>query len=147
MNYQILFSSLLTDDNIIQLGKKDFMMNLIPLQPKQESTRLQEKEANVFGVLKDRLAHSGIHDQQILVKLEKFFKQKKGINLKKFRIRVDFYLDRDCQVPLIVPHMSNPCDEIKDTGNLRCISSLSPQLFSLTQIKLSNVFIARRNKV
>ena len=37
--------------------------------------------------------------------------------------------------------------EIKDTGHLRCISSLSPQLFSLTQIKLSNVFIARRNKV
>merc|ERR1712098_747021 len=27
--------------------------------------------------------------------------------------------DIDCQVPLIVPHMSNTCDEIKDTGNIQ----------------------------
>ena len=111
--YPIVISVL--GDNIIQLGKKDTMLNLIPLQPKQESTRLQEKEANVFGVLKDRLAHCGINDQQTLVKLEKFFKQKKGINLKKFRIRVDFYLDKDFQIPLI----ADTCDEIKDTGNIQ----------------------------
>ena len=107
------------EDNIIHLGKKSEMMNLIPLQPKQKSRATGGLEANIEDVLTHRLNSFGFNDQETLENIESFYYKKKGgkkgrdkngVNIKKFRMRVDFFLGGN-------PVITEFSDEIKDTGN------------------------------
>jgi len=107
------------EDNIIHLGKKSEMMNLIPLQPKQKSRAMGGLEANIEDVLTHRLHSFGSNDQDTLENIESFYYKKKGgkkgrdkngVNIKKYRMRVDFFLDGNQPI-------TEYSDEIKDTGN------------------------------
>ena len=104
----------LTEDNQIILGKKTNMLNLITLQPKTQKPN--GPEATLQGVLRDRLGH---HSLDTIAKVEKFFvnknKIKNAINLKKYRLQVDFFLDADLTLHL----GGDVTGDIKDTGNKR----------------------------
>ena len=98
--------------------KKDLNeMNLIPLQPKQKS-RAKSDEANITDVLLNRL---GAEKQGFLDDLMSFYsnskKGKNAINLKNFRLRVQFF-DYDMisrsTGSLLWYDISK---DIKDTGN------------------------------
>lgn len=76
-------------NNTIILGRKRGELNLILLQPKQKS-RAQEAEATVTKVLMDRLQ---VEDEKQLTEYEKLFKGKNSKNLKRLRLKVDFYTE------------------------------------------------------
>ena len=107
------------EDNIIHLGKDSTKLNLIPLQPKQQSRAQKGREANIQDVLVHRLNLFGSNDIETLENIESFYYKKKGskkgrdkngVNIKKFRMRVDFFIDGK-------PTIREFSDEIKDTGN------------------------------
>eukprot|EP00090_Calanus_glacialis_P045778 TRINITY_DN8715_c0_g1_i1.p1 TRINITY_DN8715_c0_g1~~TRINITY_DN8715_c0_g1_i1.p1 ORF type:complete len:716 (-),score=145.66 TRINITY_DN8715_c0_g1_i1:91-2238(-) len=87
--------------NSIVLGRKKDELNLILLQPKQQA-RAKPTEATVTKVLADRLQ---INNKEKLELYEQYFKKKFAKNLKRVRLRVDFY---------------------KENGD-HCGSSISPQ--------------------
>jgi len=74
--------------NSVVLGKKREQLNLILLQPKQQA-RAKANEATITKVLADRL---GLYVGQEKVELhENFFKKEHARNLKRIRLKVDFY--------------------------------------------------------
>jgi len=74
--------------NSVVLGKKREQLNLILLQPKQQA-RAKANEATITKVLADRL---GPYVGQEKVELhENFFKKEHARNLKRIRLKVDFY--------------------------------------------------------
>jgi len=75
--------------NRITLGRKRGQLNLILLQPKQKS-RAQEAEASVTKVLNDRLG--GTEDTP-MENYEKLFKGKNVKNLKRLRLKIDFFTE------------------------------------------------------
>eukprot|EP00091_Calanus_sinicus_P004486 TRINITY_DN1480_c0_g1_i1.p1 TRINITY_DN1480_c0_g1~~TRINITY_DN1480_c0_g1_i1.p1 ORF type:complete len:742 (-),score=173.71 TRINITY_DN1480_c0_g1_i1:89-2128(-) len=95
--------ALVTDvkGNSIVLGRKKDELNLILLQPKQQA-RAKPTEATVTKVLADRLQ---TNNKEKLELHEQYFKKKFAKNLKRVRLRVDFY---------------------KENGE-HCGSSISPQ--------------------
>lgn len=93
-------------DNVITLGRKRGQMNLVLLQPKQKS-RAQKAEATVTKVLMDRLK---TNDEEIIGKYERLYKGKNSKNLKRLRLKVDFYTD-SFQYSVISPQT------IVDSGN------------------------------
>jgi len=118
----------ITGQFFIQVGKKDDEggkgrgsnkntkkehneMNLIPLQPKQKA-RAKAHEANITDVIVNRL---GTEYQKALDDIMSFYqntkKGKNAINLKNFRLRVQFY---DYETKQLWQDIS---DDIKDTGN------------------------------
>ena len=93
--------------NTITLGRKRGELNLILLQPKQQA-RAKASEATVTKVLADRLQ---TNCPEKIEEYEKFFKKKNAKNVKRIRIRVDFYTENgeNCGTSISVP--------IIDTGN------------------------------
>jgi len=85
----------------IKLGGRKGQLNLILLQPKQQ-TRAKKFEATITKVLSDRL---GTSNEEIIKEKEKYFQKKHMKNLKQIRLRVDFY----------------------DEYNQLCSSAISPQ--------------------
>jgi len=75
--------------NSIVLGRKRGQLNLILLQPKQQS-RAKPNEASVTKVLADRLQTK---DKNKIELYEQFFKKEHGTNLKRVRLRVDFFTE------------------------------------------------------
>ena len=73
--------------NSIVLGRKRGQLNLILLQPKQQA-RAKPTEATVTKVLADRLQTD---NNEKLELHEQFFKKKHAKNLKRIRLKVDFY--------------------------------------------------------
>eukprot|EP00090_Calanus_glacialis_P004160 TRINITY_DN13074_c0_g1_i1.p1 TRINITY_DN13074_c0_g1~~TRINITY_DN13074_c0_g1_i1.p1 ORF type:complete len:370 (-),score=71.49 TRINITY_DN13074_c0_g1_i1:116-1225(-) len=94
------------DANTITLGRKRGQLNLVLLQPKQKS-RAQKAEATVTKVLMDRLK---TNDEEVIAKYEKLYKGKNSKNLKRLRLKVDFYTDT-FQYSVISPQT------IVDSGN------------------------------
>jgi len=94
------------EHNTITLGRKRGQLNLILLQPKQKS-RAQEAEATVTKVLMDRLK---TNDENVIGKYERLYKGKNSKNLKRLRIKVDFFTDT-FQYSVISPQT------IVDSGN------------------------------
>ena len=101
-------------DHCIVLGPNEHEMNLKELQPKQKS-RARDHEANITDVLVDRVGNADSAKY-----IEGFYEKKLAINMKMFRIRVQFFTDETCQTLL---RLSNSLtadmtsDVIKDTGN------------------------------
>ena len=87
-------------------------MNLIPLQPKQKS-RAKPHEANITDVFMNRL---GSAHENVLDNIMSFYKNSKfgknAINLKNFRLRIQFF-DYHTRSLLGI----DISDDIKDTGN------------------------------
>jgi len=104
----------LKDDNTITLGRKRGELNLILLQPKQQA-RAKPSEATITKVLADRLATtnpSGATNPSEIEFHEKFFKRKNSKNLKRIRLRVDFYQENDIPLGSYISPQT-----IVDTGN------------------------------
>jgi len=93
--------------NAINLSRKRGDLNLILLQPKQQ-TRAKANEATVTKVLADRL---GTNCAEKIELYEQFFKKKNAKNLKRICLRVDFYAENGENVGTSI---SAP---IIDTGN------------------------------
>ena len=93
--------------NSINLSRKRGDLNLILLQPKQQ-TRAKANEATVTKVLADRL---GTNCAEKIELYEQFFKKKNAKNLKRICLRVDFYTQNGNNVGTSI---SAP---IIDTGN------------------------------
>jgi len=94
------------EGNAITLGRKRGQLNLVLLQPKQKS-RAQKAEATVTKVLMDRLK---TNDEAVISKYERLYKGKNSKNLKRLRLKVDFYTDT-FQYSVISPQT------IVDSGN------------------------------
>jgi len=104
----------LKEDNTITLGRKRGELNLILLQPKQQA-RAKPSEATITKVLADRLATtnpSGATDPSEIEFHEKFFKRKNSKNLKRIRLRVDFFQEDDIPLGIYISPQT-----IVDTGN------------------------------
>ena len=102
--------------NCIILGKNEKEMNLKELQPKQKSrANAKPGEANITDVLIDR-----VETADTAKTIEAFYenqgKKKMAINMKMFRIRVQFFRDFTCQT-LISAEAEMVSNVIKDTGN------------------------------
>jgi len=94
--------------NSIVLGRKKEELNLILLQPKQQS-RAKPTEATITKVLADRLQ---TEYREKIEMYEEFFKKKHAKNLKRVRLRVDFYNENGDHCG----HSVSP-QTIIDTGN------------------------------
>ena len=100
----------ITESNSLVFGCSKEQINLIALQPKQQR-RAQKEDATISSVLTDRL---GSRDKDLAQLVEKHFSGKNKINLRMFRIKVDFY----CETGL---HLGSCISEaIKDTGSRAC---------------------------
>jgi len=119
------------DNNTITLGKKRGQLNLILLQPKQRS-RAKDAEATVTKVLMDRLK---TNDQQVIAKYEKLYKGKNSKNLKRLRLKVDFYTDA-FQFSVISPQT------IVDSGNKDIGAMDFVDAHPLKSCSLGNRFVA-----
>jgi len=97
----------LDNQGCIVLGKQRGEVNLIALQPKQDG-RAKSDEATLTKVLRDRL-HTD--DKHLVQSVEKLFKRDNINNLKKFRIKADFYDETGSPVGFAVS------ETIRDTGN------------------------------
>ena len=100
--------------NCIIIGKNEKEMNLKELQPKQKS-RAKPGEANITDILLDRVGNADTA-KTIEAFYENQGKKKMAINMKMFRIRVQFFRDFTCQT-LISAEADMVSDVIKDTGN------------------------------
>jgi len=79
----------------IVLGRKKDQLNLIILQPKQQ-TRAKPNEATVTDVLTDRLCQNKELEIKKIQECENLFKGRENAkNLKKVRLKVDFYNEMD----------------------------------------------------
>jgi len=79
----------------IVLGRKKDQLNLIILQPKQQ-TRAKPNEATVTDVLRDRLCQNKELKIKNIQECENLFKGRENAkNLKKVRLKVDFYNEMD----------------------------------------------------
>jgi len=94
--------------NTIVLGRKKEELNLILLQPKQQA-RAKPTEATITKVLADRLP---THNKEEIERHEQFFIKKFSRNLKRIRLRVDFYDEKDVHCGGSVSPQT-----IIDTGN------------------------------
>jgi len=75
----------------IVLGRKKGQLNLIILQPKQQA-RAKPNEATLTDVLTDRLCHNKELNLKKIEDCENLFKGRENAkNLKKVRLKVDFY--------------------------------------------------------
>eukprot|EP00092_Neocalanus_flemingeri_P013332 GFUD01014373.1.p1 GENE.GFUD01014373.1~~GFUD01014373.1.p1 ORF type:complete len:720 (+),score=156.72 GFUD01014373.1:162-2321(+) len=95
------------DGNSIVLGRKRGQLNLILLQPKQQA-RAKQTEATVTKVLADRLQKG----KEKIEMYEQFFKKKNAKNLKRVRLRVDFYKENGTHCGYSISPQT-----IVDTGN------------------------------
>ena len=103
----------ITERNSIVFGGSREEINMIALQPKLESSKAGRGEATISNVLEDRLTETSRDVRQLV---EKLFVKKNKVNLKMFRIKVDFYSEtRDSETNLFLGSCTS--DVIKDTGN------------------------------
>ena len=98
----------ITERNSIVFGGSRGEINMIALQPKLENSKAGRGEATITNVLEDRLSERSRDVRQLV---EKLFVKKNKVNLKMFRIKVDFYSETNLFLG------SCTSDAIKDTGN------------------------------